>query len=762
MLKTPSLLTLIALTACGGPAAPEPVAEPQAKRPNVLVFSLDTTRWDAIGTYGNKLPVTPHIDRLASEGVRFEYAYTVTPLTIPAHASMHTGLYPPRHGVRDNGDFFLDEGATTLAERFDAAGYATMASVAAEVTSHHWGFAQGFDTYYDDLEQKGEHQNRWEVERPGNEVVDDALEWLNGQERGEAPWFAWVHLFDAHHPYAPQVEFRKKIGDKPYLAEVAYVDAQVGRVVEALRTRGELDDTLIVVVSDHGEGLGDHGEQMHGMLLYNATMRVPLIMRPPGGLQTPRVETGAASIVDIAPTALALAGLDPLKDIDGIDLSGALKAGAQAMSADRDVYMESLYAYHHYGWAPQHALADGRFKLLDSTTPQLYARGDLYERKDLAGKDQATLGAMRERVRALLSDWEVEEGAAGRAELSAERMAQLEALGYVTAGAGDVPEPGEVLPDPVDKIPVLRKVEAARAAMQQGELDKAKEMLETILVEEPGLMPPRLLLGEVLQRKGDLKAALELARDAVEMRESTQTRNMLGVLLLGTGQRDEGLEVLASVIETDPYMTAAWMPYLHTLFSMGRLEELAAEVERAKLKIAGAPFLMALDGALLVVRGLPEEARPVLEQAIEADPQVPFAHHFLGVLYREAGDVKKAETSFFQELENQPRAVDTRRHLVMLYASEGRYEDQIAQLELIRQVEPPNPLTYHSLGQAKFNLGRYAEAKDDVDACRALARDYPGCAMLQANVLDKLGDREGALAAYHEALELAGQEPPAE
>ena len=349
---------------CGSPGA--------LSRPNVLVVTMDTTRADAIGAYGSPRASTPHVDRIAMEGARFDRAYTVTPLTIPAHSSLHTGLLPPRHGVRDNGDFLLGDEAVTLAERLRDAGYATMASVGAEVTSHHWGFAQGFDAFFDDMGPADPAGNRWRVERAGDKVIGDALGWWDaraakaGDKSGvdaDKPWFAWVHLFDAHHPYEPPEPFASESRGRPYAGEVAYVDAQIGRLLERLERDGTLDRTWIFVLADHGEGLGSHGEGMHGTLLYDATTRIPFVVRPPGGVVGGRVIPTPVSLVDITPTILSVTGIGVPPGLDGVDL-GAVIRGEAPGDATRAVLAESLYAFHHYGWAPQTALVTDTHKLI--------------------------------------------------------------------------------------------------------------------------------------------------------------------------------------------------------------------------------------------------------------------------------------------------------------------------------------------------------------------------------------------------------------
>ncbi|MFT7521444.1 MAG: arylsulfatase A-like enzyme, partial [Kiritimatiellia bacterium] len=381
----PRVFALVLVIGIVGGCYTAPVPPPP---PNFLLVTVDTLRADVLGSYGHRAGASPNIDRLAAQGTRFDRAYTVTPLTIPAHSSLFTGLYPPRHGVRDNGDAFLGPEAYTLAERLKQHGYATGAAVGAEVTSHHWGFAQGFDTYRDELGATA-GGNRWAVERPANTVVDDALAILD-ERSTQGPWMQWVHVFDVHHPYTPPEPHLSQMSGRAYLGEVAWTDAQLGRLFDAVLARPDADRTWIVVLADHGEGLGAHGENTHGVLLYDPTTRIPLIVRPPGGHASLVVDT-PTSIVDIVPTLMALAGVKSDESLDGMDLSGQMRGEP---APERSIYIESRYAHHHYGWAPLSALVNPQHKLIHGGRDHLFAATDLGEANDLSG-DPARLGQIR-------------------------------------------------------------------------------------------------------------------------------------------------------------------------------------------------------------------------------------------------------------------------------------------------------------------------------------------------------------------------------
>lgn len=739
--------------ACNGASAPE------APGHNVLVVTLDTTRADRIGAYGlvPRSP-SPNLDRMAAQGARFDKAYTVTPLTIPSHSSLFTGMFPPRHGVRDNGDFFLGEGATTLAELFKEKGYATMAAVGAEVTSHHWGFAQGFDAFYDDMSEGKADKNRWRVERTGDLVINDAMGWLEQHAGGEQPFFAWVHLFDAHHPYEPPAPYDQQFKGKPYLGEIAFADAQWARILTLLEERQVLEDTWIVVVADHGEGLGSHGETLHGVLLYNATTKIPMVIRPPDGLEGGRVLDFPVSLVDVLPTLVASEGLRMPEGVDGMDLSPWLGATPAEAPADRAVYVESLYAWHHYGWAPQKALVDPTHYLIDSTTPELYAAGDAAQESDLAATEGSRMQGMRDRLGVLVDGMEPDGATADRAELSAERMAQLEALGYVTSGTADGAEPTDGLPDPVGRLPVLRKVELARKALQDKDPDKALELVEAVIQEEPGLMEPRMLKANVLARRGRTSEGIDEVLEIIALRpESSQPKATLGTMYLQAGRPEDALNQLNQALDIDPYLSHAWAAKLHALFILGNIQALEVEAGRAR-QMVGSAESIGMEGLVMVLKGQTAQGRAQLERALDQQPQQPFLRFGLGVAFKLEGEADRAEQSLLDEIKLFPPAVPARRTLVEMFASQDRYEEQLEQLEVIMKRSVPGTLDYHSQAQALYNLKRYAEAKKAVDLCVELDLEYAACAMLNANVLNRLGKKDEAKVEYQRALKLAGQE----
>ncbi len=353
--RATAALALACLAACGGSDAP----------PSVLLVTLDTTILEALSCYGVRRGSTPNLDRIAAQGVRYTRARTVAPMTMPAHASMLTGLVPLRHSVRINGSMVLPESATTLAERTRAAGYQTAAFLAAVVLDGQLGLDQGFEVY-DAPQTPSSVSEHLEARRPASEIVERALAWWEQRDR-ERPFFLWLHFFDAHYPYEPPAAFARAAGDHPYYGALAYVDHELGRLLTRLEADGALEDELTLVVGDHGEGLGRHGEATHMAFAFDTTLVVPFLVRFPDRGRAGEVSDALVSVVDVQPTVLDVLGLGAPGDVDGVSLAGGDPAPG------RGVYFETYYGFQAFGWSPLVGWADEDGKYLHSSRPSFYA-----------------------------------------------------------------------------------------------------------------------------------------------------------------------------------------------------------------------------------------------------------------------------------------------------------------------------------------------------------------------------------------------------
>jgi choline-sulfatase len=540
------LLALACLLACCADGVPE-------APPNVLLISIDTLRADRLGCYGATAVETPALDALAKRGVRFENAFTPVPLTLPAHWTLHTGVEPWHHGVVDNGMTPAGAPAATLAERLSAAGYETAAFVASFVLHSTFGLDRGFALYDDGPAADAALDQLGHATAPADERVGRALRWLQKSRAGGAPparpFFLWLHLFDPHAPYQPPSDFRARYADRPYDGEVAFVDTQIARLMAGLERLGEAERTLIVVTADHGEGLGEHGERTHGLLLYDGTLRVPLIFRLPQGRRAGQVRPDAATLADVAPTVLALAGLATEPAADGRDLFGKdgrepRLLGAIAESPRR-----------RFSWASLIALRDAEWKYIGGPRPELYHYAeDRREERDLLAAetqrgDELARGA-RAIERALGSDV-----ASHTAEPNAEERAALAALGYV----GGRPDPGAArppnasLPNPKDVIASMDALDRAFQLFAEGKLEQAEASFRSLVDSD---LPPA--------------AALEGLARVARLR----------------GRNAEAEAAYLRLIDTSPESVAAWAQLVLLARERGDLE---SALERARKLSALAP-----------------------------------------------------------------------------------------------------------------------------------------------------------------------------
>jgi len=452
-------------------------SDPAATAPrSCLIVTLDTTNPGALDCYGKDRGFTPNLSALAAEGVVYEEARSVTPITLPAHTSIMTGLYPPRHTVRENGLWVVPQSADTLAERARRAGFSTSAIVAASVLASRYALDQGFDHYES---PKGRVRGPLVLDRPAAEVTDAAIAWLAARDRTR-PFFLWVHYFDPHFPYAPPAQFLEQAGNA-YFGEVAYMDHELGRLLDHLRADGAYDDAVIAVVGDHGESLGRHGEQTHAFLCYDATLRVPLILRHPGGARAGERSSEIVSQVDVFATLLELMRLGPPGDVDGLNLA------AGPVPEGRGVYFESYYGMINFNWGHIAGWLDAGGKYLHSARPEFYdVARDPGEERNLAVERAARLAGYREGIRDVAARPSLALDAAPQA---GDQRGMLEALGY--AGEGD---PDRPLPHPldtesevllVDRIDEWSAFDRAAGLALLGQRDEAIDVLRACLTANP-------------------------------------------------------------------------------------------------------------------------------------------------------------------------------------------------------------------------------------------------------------------------------------
>lgn len=708
-----------------------PPPPPPETLPDILLVTLDTTRADRIGAYGYDKAFTETIDGIAARGTRFDRAYSPLPLTIPSHATMFTGLYPPEHGIRSNGDNVLEDDATTLAERLRAGGYRTAASVAAFVTTRRFGFDQGFDAYFDEVKTS---QDFWHAERAADKVIDDILRWEALHDPSK-PRFAWVHLYDAHFPYLPWPDYIQKTEGRPYDAELARLDDQLQRLFDAFTDR----PTIVVLVGDHGEGLGDHHEVAHGLGVYDSTQRVPFILAGPG-IEAGKVVDTPVSIADLTPTLLDAVGLPPLEGVSG----RSLIAGR-----DEPVYMESYQVAERFQLAPPVAVVDGPLKLIDLPRPELYDLvADPGETTNLADTRPDDVARLRKQLETWNFGPPVNDGTNAP---NNEVAQQLAALGYTSGGGFD---PDADMADPKDHIEMLRQGQLADRAMHQNKVDEAVEILEKLTTDYPDIAEfwSRLIqIHDQAGRHDEARKAVEIAlsRDP----DNLQLKTIQAGHLAREGKFDEASAMFQELAVAMPFSPRLRVQAVATLRQGGKV----AEAETLALEYLDEyPEDYNLAGWLGVhyVRtqrfalGLTYLEMGLLSSSPERDVAFHLAAAAAG-----RRDLERSIQLLRQEVEAYPenlRAVAALgRHLL------GKRENEQV-LDLTEEA-----LTRHATSadlwylkaQALYNLGRLDDSRVALQAgLDASDPDYSDLLMLEANLLKQEGKPEAAQAKFEEAV----------
>ena len=624
-----SCFALLSLGACATapPPAPRTALIEEDQRPErVVLITIDTLRADYVGSYGSKSSRTPTLDRLAADGVRFATTISPTPMTMPSHASIMTGLDPTLHGVHSNAKFRLDNGIPTLAEQFQAHGFATAAFLSSVVLDRRYGLARGFDVYDDRMGYRHNIQGATGgyAERTANQVVDATLQWL---ESAPSRFFLWIHFYDPHGSYNPPkgfrpkrqattarpedvgvLEYAKQAFPPLYAAEIYFTDTELGRFLRVLNRKFANDRTLLVVTSDHGESLGEHGELTHTLSVYDATQKVPLLMKGPG-VPSGRVVDAQVRLVDVTPTILSLAGLPAIERTTGEDLGPWMRGERED---GLEAYVETLETHLAYGWSPVVGLRTGEYKYLRTVRPELYDLDtDPHELNDLAASQPAKLKALDAALEAHLED---ALPVVPNAVAPPEQIALLESLGYVIRASDSEGHPlGWVGgADPKDALSTFIKILEARSRLTDGDLAGAREILDS--TPEAGGWVAHAQ-AEIELQLGNAEQAERLARKVI----AAQPHHAEGYLVLGEalevqGRTQDAVTAYEEAARINPNETAS-------LVALAQISEAAGELDAAERR-----YREALDSnapsadaalrlaALFYDRGLASDARATLSE----------------------------------------------------------------------------------------------------------------------------------------------------
>jgi arylsulfatase A-like enzyme/Flp pilus assembly protein TadD len=688
------ILCLVLLGGCG----------PSRKIDRVVLVTIDTLRWDRLGYMGYDVS-TPNLDRLAGSGAVFTDAMSAAPITLPAHSSILSGLYPTSHGTRFNGMFRLPEEVETVAERLKEEGFATGAFVGSFVLDRRFGLAQGFDVYDDEMRRTSPDQPSELAERPAEEVVTRALAFLEAHPEG--PTFAWVHVYDPHLPHAAPAPFAEQYPGRGYDAEVAYTDAALGPLLAAL----DGERTAVLVVGDHGEGLGDHGESSHTLFVYDSTMKVPLLVRAPGIPAGTRVDRQVRSL-DIAPTILELAGLSPGEGVEGASLLRTLEPGLE--EEIRPAYGETFGPLYQFNWSALRFLRQDGFKFIEAPRPELYdLTADPGETKNLWSENPPEIG---KRLRREIRRIEEAEKEVKAEAVDEETRKKLESLGYVASSRR---KDHRALPDPKDRVEIFVRLEEFLA---------------------PGVPVETQLAG--------LREVLALEPDNI------LAQKRVAGLLASQGKYDDAVREYQRLLRIAELDAKDWENLLSSLLLSKRTEEALAVAEQALAEFPWQPELHVLRGEALENAGRLEESRDVYGKAIEVRPKDPENYWRRGAVARKLGDTAGAERDFREAISRDPAFEEGRLALARLLSETGREGEAV---ELLGRAEGASAKA--ALAEARIASGDLGSARSLLEQALALEPENARALVLLGPLYGREGNLDQAARTLQKALAL-GEESP--
>ena len=623
-----------------------------AASPNVVLITIDTVRADHVGCYGDRQAHTPNLDSLAREGVLFQTAVTSVPLTFPAHCSILTGTYPTLHGVRDNLGYVLGDTPPTIATLLKSKGYETAAFVSAEVLDTRRGLNRGFDTYSSPFRRRmGWNKplvvDPGELRRPAEKVVQDALAWMSKQPRGrDKPFFLWIHFYDPHLPYDPPPRFLAMLPN-PYDAEIAHADEGMGKFLTYLKKQGLYDSTLIVAASDHGESFGEHGEQAHGYFIYDTTLLVPFIIKPPAGSGViPRHINTPVRTIDVAPTMLQILGFPSAPSMQGVGLL-SLMLGKTTTSPSSVAYCETYYP-NEFGWSALRALRNARFKYIDAPKPELYNLvADPREVHNLYGTQRAAALELKSQFENMVTRITPKQ-LSPRPPVAAGDIEALASLGYVgTPGPLLAGRPGQSLPDPKDKLHTEKLMTSAINLTGEGRCADALPLLTHLTEEQPGWVLGLMTLAkcEIATRRFE---AAESTLDTVLRGHSDNLEAQFyrGVCLFQQGRLNDSLTTLLPLPKALPDEAYVHF-YLGSIYErQGNADQALAEFQNCAAIDPSFEEAVFKAGFYLAKSGKFPEAIGQFKKVIAMDPHNASAHRNLALAYKRSGNHAAAQPEF--------------------------------------------------------------------------------------------------------------------
>ncbi|MBI1850356.1 MAG: sulfatase-like hydrolase/transferase [Planctomycetes bacterium] len=728
-----ALLLLVAATWWAAHVSNTPTPKPEL---DVVLVTMDTTRPDYLGCYGGTKSKTPSIDRIAAAGMRFTDAETPVPLTLPSHATILTGTYPPFHGVRHNGMFRLPMSAQTLAESMRQDGYATGAVIGATTLESQFGLNQGFGNYDDDLTGGHEIADIKVRERRAEEVTRRALRWIGtlGGNDNDRRFFLWVHYFDPHADYNPPPPFSDEFAADLYAGEIAYMDREIGNLVDGIhRMRGENAKILWVLAADHGESLGEHGEATHGLFLYSSTVHVPLVISLPGRVAAGATSSAPVDLADVTPTILDLVGAPRPRTVQGRSLVPLLDGGdaPAAFDAGRRRYLESFYPYFGYGWAPLTSLRSGKWKIIDAPAPELYdLEVDPAEATNLAvtPDPSSNEAALWKELVAFREKLESDRPFALISGTPDPRVTdRIRALGYVTATPEERKRGEESLipRDPKDLLGVWDDVRLAERYLDGGEVEAGMDAIRIALDKRPTSHYARhLLAAEYGKRREFDKSALEYRT------------------ILGRNPRDAAAEIGLAKAQ----------------IGLGQTTESMESLERASALAGERVLLRRAIGIAYAEVGASEQARAEFDRVLAKNPRDAKSLVGLATVLELTSDRRGAIQALERALLVEPAMREAAITLGRLFLEDNRPADAARKLERVATTGTPDATVLALLGGAQLRSSERERTMAAAHLKQALTLD-PNCATAHffLGELDAVQSRfPQAIDEYRRAIQLRG------
>jgi len=694
---------------------------------SVLLVTIDTTRPDRLEPYGATDVATPNLQNLANRGIVFEKAWAAAPITLVSHASILSGMSPFEHGVRNNGTQYVADSVNTLAERVKAAGYQTSAFVSAAVLDKRYGLAQGFDVYDDDLSDRRNVSPRMVADRTAESTVNATMEWLDSAP-DDTPFFSWVHFYDPHANYSPPPPFRDEYRDRLYDGEIAYMDEQIGRLFAhpKLLAAGS-DAPIIIVIADHGESLGEHGERTHALLAYDSTLHVPFIMHVPGGPAGMLVKESVGH-VDVMPTILSMLELptgESDQEVSGRDLSPLISGLKYEPS--RAYYSETFLPYYTYGWEKLRVMRKGRWKFIEAPESELYdLLKDPRELSNVFAKHDDISHDMQRDLNEWLADKEADNEAS--LSLDSDELAKLRSLGYLSVGSGKVAE-RENRPNPMTMIGQHVGLERARMLLADRFYQQAVSQLQNVLRKDPQNLAALIDLVRAHEALGEVDEAIVHAEHALELDpEYIQTYMTLARLEMQKDNFEKALELTDLAISLDPLNPETPVLKATFLIRQNRFQEAQELLSSALLAHPDHPRINAVYAHLVEARsGDFDAAESRLKLALEQDPYLDQAWRFLGQLQERMNQPLNAEKSYRKGLQNRVDDAELHGSLGHLLARMGRVDEAEVQLrEAIRLGKNQRTELHVSLGSILAEQGRTVEAQKEFQKVLDINSSHPG------------------------------------